>query len=108
MSFLKKRRLMMDLSQYQLAALSGVGQSRICQAEHENITLNALEKDALARVLQVPAVELFSPSGERELYRLLKGRISLEEKAQLLDVDHDRDLYLERLLELARKYGVEV
>lgn len=103
---LKQRRLELDLSLYELSKLSGVSPSKLSLAERDLIKLPEWEMARVAEVLGVPAPELFSLTGERALYRLLKKRISLEEKIFLMDVGHDPELYKQRLTDLAKKYGV--
>jgi len=103
---LRSRRRELNLSQYDVAKRSGIGQVRISLAERNLISLSEWEKSRLAEVLGVPAPELFSRTGENALYRELRRFLTLEERSWLLDVGHDPEIYEVRLKILAEKYHV--
>jgi transcriptional regulator with XRE-family HTH domain len=103
---LKKRRLDLEMTQYDLAKAAGVNQTRISLAERGLVELAEWEKIGLGEVLGIPAPELFSKIGERESYRELRRFLTIEEKAWLLDVGCDLAVYRERLIKLGKKYGI--
>jgi transcriptional regulator with XRE-family HTH domain len=103
---LKKRRQELELTQYELSQASGVPPVRISLAERDLIQLAEWEKARLAEVLGIPAPELFSATGERALYRRLRGVITIDEKVWLIDTAPDPEIYHARLEALAKKYGI--
>jgi transcriptional regulator with XRE-family HTH domain len=103
---LKMRRQQLGLTQTEVAMKSGVNQSRLSAAERGQAELNEWERAKVAEVLGVPMLELFGPDTKaRALYREVRRFMTLEEKSWLFDVQHDPELYQERLTSLAKRYA---
>ena len=73
-----------------------------------SFTYRKMIRLGIKRMQRLPSIGKSSFEQDRDLYRLIKKKMTFEEKLWLMDTKGDYQIYRQRLRDLAAKYEIEL